>query len=215
MKKIKFSKKIFYLNSNGSIYWPEEKALVLGDLHLEKSSYFAKLGDFLPPYDSFETLSKLERTLQLLDVKKVILLGDIFHDKNGIKRLSNNLKYYLENLCKKYDVIWLIGNHDGNYRPNLAKFCNNYKINNIYFNHKSIESNNFELSGHYHPKATTFFFKTKVSRPCFLISKSKIILPAFGSYTGGLDAKDKIFKDVINEKYLIYLTLNNKLIKIS
>ena len=73
MKKIKFSKKIFYLNSNGSIYWPEEKALVLGDLHLEKSSYFAKLGDFLPPYDSFETLSKLERTLQLLDVKKVIL----------------------------------------------------------------------------------------------------------------------------------------------
>ena len=100
--KINFANNSFLLLPDGSIYWPTKKTLILGDLHLEKSSFLARLGNFLPPYDSFETLYKLNKTLSNLDVNKVILLGDIFHDKDGIKRINNKLHHYLENLCAKY-----------------------------------------------------------------------------------------------------------------
>ena len=181
MIKIKFANKSLFLLSDGSIYWPTKKTLILGDLHLEKSSFFAALGDFLPPYDSFETLSKLQTTLKALDVLKVILLGDIFHDKNGIKRLEN-LSDYLDLLCKKYNVIWIAGNHDGFLTPKNTEFYLKYKIDNINFVHKSQFTGEYELSGHYHPKATFKFFNKKIFKPCFLVGKSKIILPAYGVY---------------------------------
>ena len=214
MSKIIFANKEFILQKDGSVYWPDKKSLILGDLHLEKSSYFAKLGNFLPPYDSFETLNKLEKSLNKLNVNKIILLGDIFHDKEGIKRLNKKLLKYLDYICKKFDVIWLVGNHDGIDRPKDAKFCKKYKIDNINFNHKSSKNTMNELSGHYHPKATLKLFKTKISKPCFLIGKSKIILPAYGSFTGGIDSQDEIFKKIFENKYKTYLFLNKKLVKV-
>ena len=215
MIKIKFANKSLFLLSDGSIYWPTKKTLILGDLHLEKSSFFAALGDFLPPYDSFETLSKLQTTLKALDVLKVILLGDIFHDKNGIKRLENKLSDYLELLCKKYKVIWIAGNHDGFLTPKNTEFYLKYKVDNINFVHKSQSTGEYELSGHYHPKATLKFFNKKIFRPCFLVGKSKIILPAYGVFTGGIDSKDKIFRKVFDSNYDAYSSLKKKFIKIT
>ncbi|MBF95632.1 MAG: hypothetical protein CFH34_00055 [Alphaproteobacteria bacterium MarineAlpha9_Bin4] len=212
--KILFANKELFLQFDGSIYWPEKKSLILGDLHLEKSSYFAKLGNFLPPYDSIETISRLELTLRALEVKKIILLGDIFHDKEGINRLSKKLRLYLNNLCRSFEVIWLVGNHDGHIRPKQARYLSEYQIDNISFNHRSLKNNDYELSGHYHPKATIKLFKIKISKPCFLVGESKIILPAYGAFTGGIDAKDKIFKNIFNNKYKTYVLLNEKILKV-
>ena len=96
--EIEFAKNKFILQQDGSLYWPKKKSLILSDLHLEKSSFFAKVGDFLPPYDSKETLLKLNSKINEFDVKKIILLGDIFHDKEGILRLNYSLKKYIEEL---------------------------------------------------------------------------------------------------------------------
>ena len=215
MSKIIFSNNEFVLQLDGSIYWPSKKCLILCDLHLEKSSYFAKLGSFLPPYDSYETLKRLQNSLNNLDVRKIILLGDIFHDKEGLKRLNSRLQTYLENLCKKFKVIWLAGNHDGSIRPKFAKFCYKYKLDNINFNHKSVKKCVNELSGHYHPKATINSFRIRISKPCFLISEKKIILPAYGSFTGGIGSKSEIFKDVINDKYKTFILLNKNIVEVN
>ena len=91
LNKISFANTEIFLQGDGSIYWPKNKSLILSDLHLEKSSFFAKFGNFLPPYDSFETLAKLQNSLKKLDVKKIIFLGDIFHDPDGIKRLNKKV----------------------------------------------------------------------------------------------------------------------------
>ena len=214
MNKINFANNVFILQLDGSVYWPDKKCLILCDLHLEKSSFFAKLGDFLPPYDSFETLRKLKFSLTNLNVDRIVLLGDIFHDKEGINRLNKELQDYLESLCKSYEVIWLAGNHDGLIRPKFAKYCYKYKLDNIIFNHKSHKNTINEISGHYHPKTTLRLFKRKVSKPCFLISKEKIILPAYGSFTGGIDAESQIFKEVINDKYKKYILLNKNIVEI-
>ena len=213
--KIKFANKLFNLMPDGSIYWPDKKALILGDLHLEKSSFFANLGDFLPPYDSYETLSRLDNTLNMLNVLEIILLGDIFHDKEGLKRLNDKLYNHLELLCSKYKVIWIAGNHDGHLKPKNTKVYLNYKIDDINFVHKSNKNTVYELSGHYHPKATISFYKKKISKPCFLVGKSKIILPAYGVFTGGIDSGNEIFRDVLLGDYIAYLALKKKFIKIN
>ena len=215
MTKIWFANNLFILIPDGSIYWPIKKTLILGDLHLEKSSFLARLGNFLPPYDSFETLAKLDITLNSFDVIKIILLGDIFHDKSGIKRLNNNTYNYLERLCNKYKVVWIVGNHDGQLNPKNSMLCLRYKMDDINFVHKSEENNINELSGHYHPKATLKFYKKNISKPCFLVGKSKIILPAYGVFTGGLDSKDIIFKKIFDGSYNSYLTLTKNIIKIN
>ncbi len=212
--EIKFANKSFLLLPDGSICWPTKKALILGDLHLEKSSFLASLGNFLPPYDSFETLYKLNNTLSSLEINTVILLGDIFHDKDGIKRISNKLHHYLESLCKKYKVIWIVGNHDGFLKPKNANICLRYRIDDINFVHKAEKNTINEFSGHYHPKATIKLFKKKISRPCFLVGKSKIILPAYGTFTGGIDSTDEVFNKVLEGGHQGYVTLKEKLVKI-
>ena len=214
MIEINFANNKFLLLSDGSIYWPKKKILILGDLHLEKSSFFAKFGNFLPPYDSCETLSRLDKTLKIFDISKLILLGDIFHDNDGMKRLSTDLNNYIETLCKLYDVIWIVGNHDGTLKPFNTKLYLRHNVGNISFVHKSEKNSEYEFSGHYHPKATINFYKKRISKPCFLVTKTKIILPAYGVFTGGIDSKDKVFYDVLNGNYQAYLLLEKKFIKI-
>ena len=210
--EIEFAKNKFILQQDGSLYWPKKKSLILSDLHLEKSSFFAKVGDFLPPYDSKETLLKLNSKINEFDVKRIILLGDIFHDKEGILRLNYRLKKYIEELCQKYKIIWLTGNHDGDVRPHHVEFCSHYKIENINFNHKSSNFVKNEISGHFHPKVYINIFKTKIFKPCFLVGKSKLILPAYGSYTGGLDCKNEVFKDIFNDNYKVYVSLDKNFV---
>ena len=117
-------------------------------------------------------------------------------------------------MCNAYEVIWLAGNHDGELKPDLAYYCNKYTLEGINFNHKAEIKIINEFSGHYHPKATVSLFKKKISRPCFLIGESKIILPAYGAYTGGIDSKNNIFKEIFKNEYKVYLLLNNTVVKV-
>jgi len=181
-----FAGHAFTCHPSGLLYWPAQKLAVVADLHLEKGSHFAKRGFFVPPYDSRETLGKLNDALNALDAEKLMVLGDTFHDATGFARLTPDDSAAFLKLAA-YSPIWVRGNHDGAYVPPGFEGCDERVIENIVFRHEAAaHAQGFEISGHFHPKAEVEHKGGRISRPCFVEDGQRMILPAFGAYTGGL-----------------------------
>ena len=108
MKTINFNNHKFQISRDGILYWFDKQIAIISDLHLEKGSSFGPSGQFLPPYDSEETLTKLLNTLSNYNITKVILLGDTFHDKNALSRMSNKVLILFETFIKKYEPKHLL-----------------------------------------------------------------------------------------------------------
>jgi hypothetical protein len=176
--------------------------LLVADLHLEKASWFARLGQFLPPYDSHATLTALAREVERTGASRLFCLGDSFHDQFGCDRLAGNARELLIELTSRLDWTWIVGNHD----PGFADHCggriqDEVELAGIVLRHEAQRSDpRPEMSGHYHPKLRVHLKGRQVSRRCFVVSPTKIILPAFGSLTGGLDAHHpEILRSVGNQ----------------
>ncbi len=174
----------------GALYWPERRALVLADLHLEKASWYARGGQMLPPYDSLATLDRLEVLIARHDAREVWMLGDSFHDEEGPGRLPREVAERLRALIGRVDWTWITGNHDegsagvlgGAVREDAA-------VDGIMLRHQAdARDDRPELSGHFHPKWRVGGRGRSVSRRCFVQGHSRIILPAFGALAGGLIA---------------------------
>ena len=129
--KIKFAGEIFEILPSGTIFWPSEQILIASDLHLEKGSSFNHKGTFLPPYDSLDTISRLEEIIKKTSPKKVLLLGDTIHDKNGLLRMSDEVKENFFSLFKKSSLIFISGNHDEELLSNNLELIPFYKLKNI------------------------------------------------------------------------------------
>ena len=174
----------------GALFWPAQRALLVADLHLEKASWFARLGQFLPPYDSHATLTALAREVERSGAARLYCLGDSFHDRFGCERLPAAARELLTQLTGRLDWTWIIGNHD----PGFADHCggrlvDEVEIGGIVLRHEAVPDDpRPEMSGHFHPKLRLRLKGRQVSRRCFVASATKLILPAFGSLTGGLDA---------------------------
>jgi DNA ligase-associated metallophosphoesterase len=172
------------------LYWPVQNALLVADLHLEKASWFARLGQFLPPYDSHATLTALAADLELTSAKRLYCLGDSFHDRFGCERLPADARQLLTGLTGRVDWVWIIGNHD----PGFADHCGGRLAeeiveSGIVLRHEAQRGEpRPEISGHFHPKLRLHVKGRNVSRRCFVASAAKLIMPAFGALTGGLDA---------------------------
>jgi len=182
----------------GAIYWPEEKLLVVADLHLEKGSSFAKRGVLLPPYDTAATLARLAQLIARYAPRLVIALGDNFHDGDGAERLSDGDRSSLQALQRGRDWLWVTGNHDPNPVGGIGgAFAETITVGALSFRHlpttASVEG---ELCGHLHPCARVSRRGRTITRRCFAASKSRVVLPAFGAYTGGLNVRDRAFADV-------------------
>jgi len=173
-----------------ALYWPAERALLVADLHLEKASWFARFGQFLPPDDSQATLSALTEIVDRTGVQALYCLGDSFHDKFGCDRLPEAAGTMLLALTARLDWTWILGNHD----PGFADHCGGtlieeVEVDGLVLRHEADPGNpRPEVSGHYHPKLRLQVKGKQVSRRCYVASEAKLILPAFGSLTGGLDA---------------------------
>ncbi len=174
----------------GALVWPARRALLVADLHLEKASWFAKGGQMLPPYDSLATLADLAALVRATDAAEIWCLGDSFHDAEGVARLPAGARDALMALTTTTRWTWIVGNHD----PALADSCggglaDEAEIDGIVLRHEAEPGETRpELSGHFHPKLRISRRGRMVSRRCFVATKNKLILPAFGSLTGGLDA---------------------------
>jgi len=172
------------LDPAGAIFWPARRTLIIADLHLEKASSFARRGFLLPPYDSQATLERLAVLLHRHAPERVIALGDSFHDPSGSKRLARDAASLLARMQRTHHFVWIAGNHDP-VPGALAEFHEAPFL----LRHRSgtVVGGSVEISGHFHPKARVETRAGSIARPCFVTDRRRILLPAFGSYTGGLD----------------------------
>ncbi len=183
------------LDAGRALYWPAERALLVADLHLEKASWFAQRGSMLPPYDSRDTLERLADAVRITGARRVITLGDNFHDDAGAFRLDAHCTGMLEALTRALDWVWITGNHDealpkgfgGTILPEL-------ELGGVILRHEARAGETApEMSGHYHPKLRVNVRNRHIARPCAVLARSgpgedRMILPAFGTLTGGMDA---------------------------
>ena len=190
MVPFSFAGETFFASPEGALHWPAEEALLVADLHLEKASWFASAGQFLPPYDSHSTLSALARVVEQAGARRLYCLGDSFHDRFGCDRLPDDARTLLLGLTSRLEWTWILGNHD----PGFADHCGGVlveeaDVRGIILRHEAVRDDpRPEISGHFHPKCRVRLKGRQVSRRCIVASETKLILPAFGSLTGGLDA---------------------------
>ena len=182
----------------GALYWPEESLLVVADLHLEQGSSFATRGVLLPPYDTAATLAGLGALVTRYAPRFVIALGDSFHDGGGPQRVSENDRAMIGSLQRGRDWIWIAGNHDPEPVRDLGGVsAAMFAIGPLVFRHApEREEAEGEIAGHLHPVARVNGRGRTVSRRCFATDGKRMVMPAFGAYTGGLNIRDSAFADV-------------------
>jgi DNA ligase-associated metallophosphoesterase len=190
MVPLSFAGHDFFASPEGALYWPAEQALLVADLHLEKASWFARLGQFLPPYDSQATLQALEREVERTAVTRLYCLGDSFHDRFGCDRLPASARALLASMTARLDWVWIVGNHDAGFIDHCGgRIEEECDVGGIILRHEALEGDpRPEISGHFHPKLRLSLRGRHVSRRCYIAGAAKLILPAFGALTGGLDA---------------------------
>lgn len=176
------------------------QTLVVSDLHLEKgtrASLRRRDGGFVPPYDTRETLQRLAALVAETRPERLIFLGDTFDDVAGLGRLADEDRRALDYIIQDREVVWITGNHDplpGQALPGLI--TPEYTLGNYIFRHEADPGHKgpkIEVSGHFHPCAKVAVRGTVLRRPCFVESQTRIILPALGAYTGGLNVLDPAF----------------------
>ncbi len=151
------------------MYWPDEKLLVVADLHLEKGSAFAARGVLLPPYDTATTLARLARLIERYAPRVVIALGDSFHDGGGPARMADISRAALKALQRGRDWVWIAGNHDPDPAENIGgRFADVLALGALTFRHEpAAEPSDGEIAGHLHPLARVARRGRAVSRRCF------------------------------------------------
>ena len=190
MVPFSFAGQNFFASPDGALHWPSERALLVADLHLEKASWFARLGQFLPPYDSLATLTALERDVDRGGAVRLYCLGDSFHDRFGCDRLPAAARGLLTSLTERLDWVWIVGNHDAGFVDHCGgRLVDEAHVAGIVLRHEAVRDDPTpEISGHYHPKLRLHLKGRNVSRRCYVATAAKLILPAYGALTGGLDA---------------------------
>ena len=176
----------------GGLYWPSHETLFVADLHFEKASAFARRGWLLPPHDSADTLRVLIDTLEVTGARRVVCLGDSFHDRGGPERLLAGPRAALRTLTASLDWLWITGNHDDNAGASLGgRVMPQARLGCLTLRHEADRNDPApELSGHFHPKVAVHIRGRRIVRRAFAVSETKIILPAYGAFTGGLDVGD-------------------------
>jgi len=180
------------LDPRGAMFWPARRLLAVSDLHLEKGSSFARKGMLLPPWDTQTTLDRLALLLRHWRPETVVALGDSFHDPDGAARLPGSEAERLSAMVRGHRFIWILGNHDPAPPAGLGgEACEAFSLDKLVFRHQALSDRIAgEIVGHHHPKATIEARTGPVSRPCFVFDSRRLMMPAFGAYTGGLDVRD-------------------------
>ena len=197
MVPLSFAGEEFALTSGRALYWPRERALLVADLHLEKASFYARHGQMLPPYDSRETLERLALAIRETGARRVFTLGDNFHDSAGAERLEPHAAGMLAALTRATDWVWITGNHDHAMEAAAGgTLVDELDLAGVILRHRAKKGETRpELSGHYHPRLQIRVRDRAIRRPCAVVSAggngaARMILPAYGALTGGMNAAD-------------------------
>ncbi|NNM77239.1 ligase-associated DNA damage response endonuclease PdeM [Sphingomonas sp. ID1715] len=201
---------------DGALFWPVRRALIVADLHLEKASWFAaRSGQMLPPYDSQATLTELTALVRKTQATEIWCLGDSFHDSEGCERLPAEARRMLTDLTGATRFVWITGNHDSA----LVDHCGGEimieaEADGLILRHEAEAGETRpELSGHFHPKLRLNHRGRNVARRCFVLTATKLILPAFGALTGGLDAHHPEIIRAVGRKAEALVPLADRLLR--
>lgn len=188
---------------SGALYWPARSLLAVSDLHFGKSARLARRGGvLLPPYETRATLDRLDADIDRTTPATVLCLGDSFDDLIAAESLEESDALWLVRLMAGREWIWIQGNHDPGPTSVGGTHRDLLRIGRLVFRHIAEPGENLEISGHYHPKASL----AGRSRPCFLADTARIILPAYGAYTGGLRCEDPVLGTLMQPGALAILT---------
>ena len=188
---------------SGALWWPDQRVLVVSDLHLGKSERMARLGGAtLPPYEAFETLERLETDIGQCGAERVICLGDSFDDAAAAAGLDDSVTDWILRLQAGRQWVWIEGNHDPGPVALGGMHLAEMELGTLVLRHIAEDGGRAEVSGHYHPKARI----ASVSRRCFLVDGRRLILPAYGTYTGGLWSHDDTLTGLMGPDALAILT---------
>lgn len=183
------------LRPSGALWLAAESVLVVADLHLEKGSSYARRGQMLPPYDTRETLGRLEAEVARLQPRILVFLGDSFHDGAAEDRLDAADAGRIAALAAGRRLIWVVGNHDADGPRALpGERAAELVVLGLVLRHEPrAGAQSGEVSGHLHPAAKVRSPRGVVRRRCFATDGERLILPAFGAYAGGLNVRDTAF----------------------
>lgn len=192
---------------SGALWWPDESLLVVSDLHLGKSERIARRGGTsLPPYDTRDTLNRLAADLALTHARTLVCLGDSFDDLDAADALPEEERQWIFRLQAGRRWVWIEGNHD----PGPVEFGGAHlaelPLAPLTFRHIAQSSASGEVSGHYHPKASVHARGRSITRPAFLIDSDRVILPAYGTYTGGLRSETPVLDQLMRTEAIAVLT---------
>ena len=187
--------KVFAADITGALYWPGERTLLVADLHLEKASAAAVRGRMLPPYDTRETLMRLAEAIDRHEPDRVVALGDSLHDIAAVDRIGADDLDVLRLIQDGRDWVWVTGNHDPAIASELGgRAVGELRLGGIALRHIPQTGRvSHEIAGHMHPAARLSRYGHTVRRPCFVHNGRRLIVPAFGSFTGGLNILDDAF----------------------
>lgn len=193
--------------ASGSLWLPDQRTLIVSDLHLGKAERHARRsGGLWPPYENAATLSRLEAEVEMLCPDSLVALGDSFDDNACIDGLTDRDRGRIVALAEGRRLIWISGNHDPLPTTLPGEPMDEMSLGSLTLRHIAVETETGELSGHYHPKATIHARGRRISRKCFVFDKNRLILPAFGAYTGGLDVLNPAIASLFDETAEVILT---------
>lgn len=205
--RIEVNSEVLVLDASGALYWPHERTLVVADMHFEKGSSYARVGIYLPPYDTRTTLKRIAKLMTHYRPQCVVALGDSFHDRGADGRLDESERSALAALTKSTDWIWIAGNHDPDPPVWLGgRTALEYALGGLMFRHDpSLRPEPGEIAGHLHPCHTVTRRGRSLRRRCFVSDGMRLVMPAFGAYAGGLDVRDGVFDRLFPRAFLAYM----------
>ena len=197
---------------SGALVWPARRLAIVADLHFEKGTAFAARGQFLPPYDTAATLDKLDALLARHPAERMVCLGDSFHDQEAADRLDPGQAERLRRLTARLDWTWIAGNHDPAPPADLGgRVCAEMTEGALTFRHEADpKARGGEVSGHFHPKAAVRVRNRRISAPCFVTDGQRLILPAFGAFTGGLNVLDPAIAGLLKPGFQVTMMGRDK-----
>ncbi|MCJ2118596.1 ligase-associated DNA damage response endonuclease PdeM [Methylobacterium sp. J-001] len=192
----------------GGVWLPEHRTLIVSDLHLEKgSSYAVRTGQFLPPYDTRETLACLHEAVTRHDPARVVALGDSFHDARGPERMEPGDRAMVAALQEGRDWVWIAGNHDAAVSEGVGgRYADALTLGGLILRHEpSAEPVSGEIAGHLHPCGKVAMRGRAVRRRCFVTDGSRLVMPAFGAYAGGLNVRNRAIEGLFPNGFTAHL----------
>lgn len=198
---------------SGALWLPDEQALVVADLHLEKGSAFAARGRMLPPYDTSATLARLGEAIMRLRPRRVIALGDSFHDTGAGGRMAGADRDSLAALQVGRDWLWIRGNHDPELPAGIGgSVAGELALAGVTLRHEpSTRGIGPEIAGHLHPAAKVRMRGRSVRRRCFAIASDRCVMPAMGAYAGGLNVCDNAFRPLFRTGLVVHMLGDHRL----